>query len=405
MVDVEKRETRPHQLSPSAWNRYETCPRMYWLSRQRLPRKAGMAASLGTAVHASIEDLLNMSLDGRVDDEAGWLPLAAEGFLKDRWEEEKAVFLATPRRPDWKESKWNEAKKQQKGGIILLLDHINARELPHERITVALWKHLQSLAIAVEGELVTSDARLMGRLDLLFAELDEKGAMKGWLVADLKTGNAPTKELKTEVNRQLRMYRDILLANNPDAPPVRTEGWYTKTVSKWAAEGESVLEEAYAAWEATQPTTMPMDAQPGPETCGGFCDWKAWCPHWWTWRQSSGTLHQSDFSDALFVGSQLQYTEFRYSDLSGANLSGSFNYGGSDWLMVNLSGADLTNAWMYDVDLRYADLTGANLTGARLAYLNPSYGPADITGVTWTNAICPDGVPAFSVGNTCANNL
>ena len=45
---------------------------------------------------------------------------------------------------------------------------------------------------------------------------------------------------------------------------------------------------------------------------------------------------QSDFSDALFVGSQLQYTEFRYSDLSGANLSGSFNRGGSDWLMVNL---------------------------------------------------------------------
>ena len=118
-----------------------------------------------------------------------------------------------------------------------------------------------------------------------------------------------------------------------------------------------------------------------------------------------GIWRQSDFSDALFVGSQLQYTEFRYSDLSGANLSGSFNYGGSDWLMVNLSGADLTNAWMYDVDLRYADLTGADLTGARLAYLNPSYGPADITGVTWTNAICPDGTHASTVGNTCANNL
>ena len=118
-----------------------------------------------------------------------------------------------------------------------------------------------------------------------------------------------------------------------------------------------------------------------------------------------GIWRQSDFIDALFVGSQLQYTEFRYSDLSGANLSGSFNYGGSDWLMVNLSGADLTNAWMYDVDLRYADLTGADLTGARLAYLNPSYGPADITGVTWTNAICPDGTHASTVGNTCANNL
>ena len=118
-----------------------------------------------------------------------------------------------------------------------------------------------------------------------------------------------------------------------------------------------------------------------------------------------GIWRQSEFNDALFIGSQLSYTEFRYSDLSGANLSGAVMYGGSDWLMVNLSGADLTNTWMYDVDLRYADLTGADLTGARLAYLNPSYGPADITGVTWNNAICPDGTHASTVGNTCANNL
>ena len=118
-----------------------------------------------------------------------------------------------------------------------------------------------------------------------------------------------------------------------------------------------------------------------------------------------GIWRQSEFNDALFVGSQLSYTEFRYSDLSGANLSGAVMYGGSDWLMVNLSGADLTNTWMYDVDLRYADLSGADLTGARLAYLNPSYGPADITGVTWNNAICPDGTHASTVGNTCANNL
>ncbi len=118
-----------------------------------------------------------------------------------------------------------------------------------------------------------------------------------------------------------------------------------------------------------------------------------------------GIWRQSEFNDALFVGSQLSYTEFRYSDLSGANLSGAVMLGGSDWLMVNLSGADLTNAWMYDVDLRYADLSGADLTGARLAYLNPSYGPADITGVTWTNAICPDGTHASTVGSTCANNL
>ncbi len=181
----------------------------------------------------------------------------------------KEVFMATPRRPDWKDAKWSEAKKQQKGGIVLLLDHIGAKHLGHEQVTVALWRHLQSLTIAVEGELVTSDSRLMGRLDLLFADVDEEGQLEGWLVADLKTGNAPTEALKPEVNRQLRMYRDILLANNPAAPPVRTEGWYTKTATKWAAEGESVLEQAYAAWEATQPTTMPMDPTPGPTAAEG----------------------------------------------------------------------------------------------------------------------------------------
>ena len=70
-----------HTLSPSAWNRYETCPRMYWLSRQRLPRKAGMAASLGTAVHASVEDLLQVDLSGRDDMETNWLPEMAEKFI------------------------------------------------------------------------------------------------------------------------------------------------------------------------------------------------------------------------------------------------------------------------------------------------------------------------------------
>ena len=64
-----------HRLSPSSWNRFETCPRMYWLSRQGLPRKAGMAASLGTAIHASIEDLLNMDISDRPKASMGWLCL------------------------------------------------------------------------------------------------------------------------------------------------------------------------------------------------------------------------------------------------------------------------------------------------------------------------------------------
>ena len=290
-----------HMISPSSWNRFETCPRMFWLSKQRLPRKAGMAASLGTAVHASVEDLLqeDYSLIGNSED--GWLPAEGLRLLKARWEEEKAVFHATPRRPQWKEDKWKEAIKHQKGAIRMLLDHVGINGLDHEKITVALWRKIQSMAIAVEGELKTENGKLMGRLDLLMADVDSSGKMVGWLVADLKTGKAPKDELKTEVNRQLRLYRDIIRENNPNGPPIRTEGWYTANSSKWVAVGEDVLEDAYAAWEATVPTKIPLEANIGDDSCGGFCDWKAWCPHWWNWRHETNTLHKGDFSDSVVL--------------------------------------------------------------------------------------------------------
>ena len=97
-----------------------------------------------------------------------------------------------------------------KGGIVLLLDHIGAKHLGHEQVTVALWRHLQSLTIAVEGELVTSDGRLMGRLDLLFADVDDAGQLQGWLVADLKTGRALT---------EVEARSEPTIANVPGYPP------------------------------------------------------------------------------------------------------------------------------------------------------------------------------------------
>ena len=294
-------EERPHTLSPSAWNRFETCPRMYWLSRQRLPRKAGMAASLGTAVHASIEDLLQIDLSGRKENETHWLPDLAERFLKQRWEEEKEIFHSTPRRPMWKEKEWDKAKRMQRGALKMLLEFVGAEGLTPLKTTVAIWRKLLSRVIAVEGELRTSDNRLMGRLDMLFADVDDGGELQGWIVADLKTGRAPDSKLKPEVERQLLLYRDILLSNNPNAPPVKTEGWYTENSTRYSASGESVLEDALKAWEATQPGEEPLEATPGQSSCGGFCDWKAWCPHWWNWRLENGTLGKEDFSDSVIL--------------------------------------------------------------------------------------------------------
>ena len=146
---------------------------------------------MGTAIHASIEDLLQIDLSGREPSESNWIFAEANSMLRKRWEEEKEVFHATPRHSNWKEEKFREAQKQQKGAINMLLDHVGIQGLSHERITVALWKKIQSLVIAVEGELVTEDGHLMGRLDLLLAIVDEKGSLTGWLVADLKTGRPP----------------------------------------------------------------------------------------------------------------------------------------------------------------------------------------------------------------------
>lgn len=294
-------EKREHSLSPSAWNRFETCPRQYWLSRQRLPRKTGMAASLGTAVHASIEDLVVIDLSGKKDSDSGWMPDIADKLLRKRWEEEKEIFHNTPRRPAWKEGDYSKAKRQQRGAIDMLLAHAGATRIEPERVTVALWKRVMSLVIAAEGELRTKDGRLMGRLDLLLAEVGEDGKLAGWVVADLKTGRPPEGELKPEVRRQLLMYRDILLSNNPNAPPVRAEGWYTDNSRMYRASGESVLEDAYAAWEATQINEIPLEATPGDASCGGFCDWKAWCPHWWNWRNENGSLHNGTFCDAVVL--------------------------------------------------------------------------------------------------------
>ena len=292
---------RQHTLSPSAWNRFETCPRMYWLSRQKLPRKAGMAASLGTAVHASIEDLLQIDLKGKDPTETHWLPDMAEKFLRSRWQEEKEIFLSMPRRPSWKEKDWDKAKKMQRGAIKILLEFIGASEVTPLKTTVQMWNILLSRVIAVEGELRTQDNRLMGRLDMLFADVDSSGKLQGWVVADLKTGRAPDSQLKPEVQRQLLLYRDILLSNNPNAPPVKTEGWYTANSKRYTASGGSVLEDAFKAWEATKPSTKPLEAKPGNNSCGGFCDWKAWCPHWWTWRLENGTLGTEDFSDSVIL--------------------------------------------------------------------------------------------------------
>ena len=209
-----------HQLSPSSWNRYEDCPRKYWLSRQRLPRKASMPAAMGTAVHNSVEDLCNLDLSDREDSEDGWLPPTSKAVLDRHWTLERDIFLATPRHPRWKDEMITKAHDGLVGALNILFSKSNMGKVGLSEVTVSQWKQVQDIVLANEGTLVSECGRLMGRLDLLVADLDENGESRGWIVADLKTGNPPKQKLNEKVSRQLRFYGDLLMENKPDHPPV-----------------------------------------------------------------------------------------------------------------------------------------------------------------------------------------
>ncbi|HJM68243.1 MAG TPA: PD-(D/E)XK nuclease family protein [Candidatus Thalassarchaeaceae archaeon] len=298
-------DERGHQLSPSSWNNFASCPRKFWLSRQRLPRKAGMASAIGTSVHNSVEDMCNIDLSGRDGDEIGWLPPTANAILEKQWEQEKETFMNTPRHPRWKQEEYPRARKLLIGSLNILFAKARTGKIALSEVSIDMWRNIQEMVLAAEGTLRTSCGRLMGRLDLLVSDYDDEGNVVGWIVADLKTGKPPDGELYDTVSRQLRFYRDILCENNPDHPPVRAEGWYSNGSVVFEAEGPSVLPEAFEAWEASKITSTPMDAKPNGEACA-FCEWKAWCPAW-LWAQAQGEMKPTGiFRDMVAILEKVQ---------------------------------------------------------------------------------------------------
>ena len=65
-------------------------------------RGASMPAALGNAVHNSVEDICNLDIADRDDDEVGWMPPTAKAILDRHRKIEKDGFMATPRHPRWK---------------------------------------------------------------------------------------------------------------------------------------------------------------------------------------------------------------------------------------------------------------------------------------------------------------
>jgi hypothetical protein len=85
---------------------------------------------------------------------------------------------------------------------------------------------------------------------------------------------------------------------NPDHPPVYAEGWYSSNQTVHRADGPSILDDAFAAWEGMRPTEEPLEGTPGEMQCG-FCEWKAWCPVWWAARRDGILPPGSMFRDEV----------------------------------------------------------------------------------------------------------
>ncbi|HYA09012.1 MAG TPA: alkaline phosphatase family protein, partial [Gaiellaceae bacterium] len=69
----------------------------------------------------------------------------------------------------------------------------------------------------------------------------------------------------------------------------------------------------------------------------------------------------------------------------------------------NLSGAILTGANLEGAHLEGGFLPNANLTGADLRHADLRH--ADVSGVIWSNTICPDGSNSNADGGTCLGHL
>ena len=86
-----------------------------------------MPASLGTAVHNSVEDLCNLDINDREPREVGWLPPTAKAILDRHWQIEKEIFLETPRHPRWKDEMITKAHDGLVGALNIPVSYTHLR--------------------------------------------------------------------------------------------------------------------------------------------------------------------------------------------------------------------------------------------------------------------------------------
>ncbi len=122
-------------------------------------------------------------------------------------------------------------------------------------------------------------------------------------------------------------------------------------------------------------------------------------------------LQNTNFSNAVMVQAFLQTAQASGANFSNAQLEV------ANFSNANLSNANLTGTNLQGASFSYADLTNANFSNANLSdfIIPPTVGSgtshadftgAVLTGVIWSNTICPDGTNSDNDPNhTCVGHF
>ena len=83
---------------------------------------------------------------------------------------------------------------------------------------------------------------------------------------------------------------------------------------------------------------------------------------------------------------------------TGPSLFNMFGVSGVNFSNANLTGADLSANTLTNTNFANANLTNANFGGDTVT------GTTTVTGVIWSNTICPDGTNSNADGSTCVGH-
>jgi hypothetical protein len=118
--------------------------------------------------------------------------------------------------------------------------------------------------------------------------------------------------------------------------------------------------------------------------------------------QFASNIKGKDFSYSQIVSIQLISVDMSGTNFSHSNISGTF-------FQTDLTDTDFSNASLEESSFAETNLQNANFTNADLTDTDftgaTNMDTATLTGVTWSNTVCPDGTNSDENSNTCEGHF